>query len=202
MPTLRTATPADISSLRQLIAESVRGLSSSEYSSAQIESALTHIFGVDTQLVADGTYYVMVDGDAVIAAGGWSARQTLFGGDQHKSAADLTIDPATSPARIRAFFVHPAWTRRGLARQIFDACEAAAAARGFRRFELMATLPGVPLYRALGFVDRESVNVPLPDGLSLPCVRMDRPIGTGTAPLHQMSPTVNPSGKGSSGSTT
>ena len=202
MPTLRTATPADISSLRQLIAESVRGLSSSEYSPAQIESALTHIFGVDTQLVADGTYYVMVDGDAVIAAGGWSARQTLFGGDQHKSAADLTIDPATSPARIRAFFVHPAWARRGLARQIFDACEAAAVARGFRRFELMATLPGVPLYRVLGFVDLEPVNVPLPDGLSLPCIRMDRPIGPGDTPPHQMSPTVNPSGKGSSGSTT
>lgn len=202
MPTLRTATPADIPSLRQLIAESVRGLSTAEYSAAQIESALTHVFGVDTQLVADGTYYVMVDGDTVVAAGGWSARQTLFGGDQHKPNTDLTIDPATSPARIRAFFVHPTWARRGLARQIFDACETAAAARGFRRFELMATLPGVPLYRALGFRDLETVNVPLPDGLTLPCIRMDRPIGTDRTLAHQMSPTVKPSGNGSSGSTT
>ena len=232
MATLRRATPSDIPQLRELIADSVRGLSTSVYSRAQIESALAHVFGVDSQLVADGTYYVMVDGDAMAAAGGWSARQTLYGGDQHKGAADLTIDPATSPARIRAFFVHPAWARRGLARQIFVACEEAAAARGFRRFELVATLPGVPLYRALGFVDREEVIVPLPDGLTLPCVRMDRPIadsesglgvgtrsqdsesglGVGTRsrdsesgltdPAHQMSPTVNPSGNGSSGSTT
>jgi len=202
MPTPRAATPADIPSLHQLIADSVRGLSTTDYSTAQIESALTHIFGVDTQLVADGTYYVMVDGDTVVAAGGWSARQTLFGGDQHKADTDLTIDPATSPARIRAFFVHPAWARRGLARQIFAACEAAAVAYGFRRFELMATLPCVPLYRALGFVDRERVNVPLPNGLTLPCVRMDRPIGTDATTTHQMSPTVKPSGKGSSGSTT
>ena len=178
MMTLRAATPADIPALRRLIADSVRSLSTSEYSQAQIESALTHIFGVDSQLVADGTYYVIVDGDAVVAAGGWSGRQTLFGGDQTKSTADLTIDPATSPARIRAFFVHPAWARRGLARRIFVACEQAAVAAGFRRFELMATLPGVPLYHALGFVDREAVSVPLPDGLTLPCIRMDREIAS------------------------
>jgi len=176
MTALRTASPADIPAIRQLILDSVRGLSASVYSPAQIESALTHIFGVDTQLIADGTYYVIVDGDTVAAAGGWSGRQTLFGGDQHKGEADLAIDPTTSPARIRAFFVHPAWARRGLARQIFAACEAAAAASGFRRFELMATLPGVPLYRTLGFADLESVNVPLPDGLTLPCIRMHRPI--------------------------
>jgi GNAT superfamily N-acetyltransferase len=202
MTTLRTATLADIPAIRQLILDSVRGLSVSEYSSAQIESALTHIFGVDTQLVADGTYYVMLDGEVVVAAGGWSARQTLYGGDQHKGETDLTIDPATSPARIRAFFLHPAWARRGLARQIFAACEAAAAASRFRRFELMATLPGVPLYRALGFADLESVSVPLPGGFTLPCIRMDRPIDAKAAHAHQISPTVNPSGKGSSGSTT
>lgn len=176
MPTLRTAHAADVPAIRQLILDSVRGLSASTYSPDQIDSALTHIFGVDTQLVVDGTYYVVLDEDAVVAAGGWSGRQTLFGGDQHKGEADLTIDPATAPARIRAFFVHPAWARRGLAREIFAACEAAAAAAGFRRFELMATLPGVPLYRALGFAELESVSVPLPDGLTLPCIRMDRPV--------------------------
>jgi GNAT superfamily N-acetyltransferase len=177
MTTLRTASPADIPAIRRLILDSVRGLSESAYSPAQIESALTHIFGVDTQLVADGTYYVIVDDDAVVAAGGWSGRQTLFGGDQHKGEADRAIDPVTSPARIRAFFVHPAWARRGLARRIYAACEAAAAAAGFRQFELMATLPGVPLYRALGFADLEPVSVPLPDGLTLPCIRMRRPMG-------------------------
>ena len=184
MTTLRSATAADVPAIRQLIVDSVRGLSASVYSPTQIESALTHIFGVDTQLVADGTYYVVVDGDAVVAAGGWSGRQTLFGGDQHKAEVDLAIDPATSPARIRAFFVHPAWARRGLAREIYAACEAAAAAAGFRRFELMATLPGVPLYRALGFADVEAVNVPMPDGLTLPCIRMDRPIAADSPRRH------------------
>jgi len=180
--TLRRANHGDVPAIRELIVDSVRGLSASVYSPAQIESALTHIFGVDTQLVADGTYYVVVHGDAVVAAGGWSGRETLFGGDQHKSEADLTVDPASSPARIRAFFVHPAWARRGLGREIYAACEAAAAGAGFRRFELMATLPGVPLYRALGFVDLESVNVPLPDGLMLPCIRMERAIETSSFP--------------------
>lgn len=171
---LRVATEGDVRELSALIDHSVRSLSASVYSAVQIEAALTHIFGVDTQLIADGTYYVIEAEEAIVAAGGWSARQTLFGGDQMKSDADATIDPATMPARIRAFFVDPGWTRRGLARRLYDACEAAARARGFRRFELMATLPGVPLYRALGFVDIEAVDVPMPGGLVLPCVRMGR----------------------------
>ena len=173
---LRVAKPADVPALRELIAQSVRGLSTGEYSPEQIESALTHVLGVDSQLVADGTYYVVEDAAQLVAAGGWSARQTLYGGDQSKGDADLTIDPTSAPARIRAFFVHPDWVRRGLARQIYNACETAARERGFRRFELVATMPGVPLYRALGFVDVESVDVPLPDGLALPCIRMERPI--------------------------
>lgn len=173
--------PADTPALRELISLSVRGLSVADYSPAQIESALTHVLGVDSQLVADGTYYVIESDARIVAAGGWSARQTLYGGDQSKGDADLTIDPATSPARIRAFFVHPDWARRGFARQIYDACAAAARARGFRRFELVATMPGVPLYRALGFVDVEPVDVRLPDGLSLPCIRMERPIAKNSA---------------------
>lgn len=181
MTTLRSAVAGDIPALESLIALSVRRLSTLVYSGEQIESAITHIFGVDSQLVADGTYYVIETDGVFVAAGGWSARQTLFGGDQSKAATDLTIDPATSPARIRAFFVHPDWARRGLARQLFTACENAARDRGFREFELMATLPGVPLYRALGFVDVEPVAVPLPDGLALPCVRMRRPIATDVA---------------------
>jgi len=172
--TLRVATPADTVAIQALIASSVRALSAGIYSSAQIESAITHVFGVDSQLISDATYYVIVSGAHIVAAGGWSARQTLYGGDQVKSGTDLTIDPANSPARIRAFFVHPDWARRGLARRIFSACEQAARDRGFRRLELLATLPGTPLYRALGFVDRETVDVPLPDGLVLPCIRMDR----------------------------
>jgi len=171
---LRVATEGDVRELSVLIERSVRSLSASVYTDAQIEAALTHVFGVDTQLIADGTYYVIEAGVTIVAAGGWSARQTLFGGDQMKTDADVAIDPATMPARIRAFFVDPGWTRRGLARRLYDACEAAARARGFHRFELMATLPGVPLYRALGFVDIEAVDVPMPGGLVLPCIRMGR----------------------------
>ena len=172
-PRLRSATADDVPALSALIERSVRLLSVSVYSPAQIDAALTHVFGVDSQLLADGTYYVIDGGNQIVAAGGWSARQTLFGGDQLKADDDVAID-VTMPARIRAFFVDPDWTRRGLARQLYDACDAAARARGFQRFELMATLPGVPLYRALGFMDLEHVDVPMPDGLVLPCLRMGR----------------------------
>jgi GNAT superfamily N-acetyltransferase len=172
-PRLRSATADDVAALSALIERSVRLLSVSVYSPAQIDAALTHVFGVDSQLLADGTYYVIDGGNQIVAAGGWSARQTLFGGDQLKADDDVAID-VTMPARIRAFFVDPDWTRRGLARQLYDACDAAARARGFQRFELMATLPGVPLYRALGFMDLEHVDVPMPDGLVLPCLRMGR----------------------------
>lgn len=173
---LRVATLADIPKLSALIELSVRALSASDYSPEQIDGALEHVFGVDTQLIQDGSYYLIEAGGEIAAAGGWSARQTLFGGDQMKSDADLTIDTATMPARIRAFFVHPSFARRGLGRQLYAACEEAARERGFRRFELMGTMPGVPLYRALGFEDLERVDVPLPDGQVLPCIRMGRAI--------------------------
>ncbi|HUQ84173.1 MAG TPA: GNAT family N-acetyltransferase [Gemmatimonadaceae bacterium] len=173
---LRVATLADIPRITALIELSVRGLSTAVYSAAQIDASLEHVFGVDTQLIHDGTYYV-TEGDGQLAAvGGWSARQTLFGGDQMKADADLTIDTATMPARIRAFFVHPDWARRGLGRQLYASCEAAARARGFTRFELMATLPGVPLYRALGFEEIEHVDVQMAGGVALPCIRMGRAI--------------------------
>ena len=176
MRDLRLATVGDIPRLQALIEVSVRALSSGIYSQAQTEAALVHVFGVDSQLVADGTYYVIEDDTTFVAAGGWSARRTLYGGDQAKREADSLLDPTTMPARIRAFFVHPDWTRRGLARRIFAECEAAARARGFRAFELVATLPGVPLYRALGFVPLEQISVPLLENMTLPCLRMHRPI--------------------------
>lgn len=134
------------------------------------------MFGVDSQLIDDATYYVIEDETVLVAAGGWSARRTLYGGDQAKREADTMLDPSTMPARIRAFFVHPERTRRGLARQIFQECETAAKARGFRAFELVATLPGVPLYRALGFLPLEEISIPLPGDLTLSCVRMHRSI--------------------------
>jgi GNAT superfamily N-acetyltransferase len=173
---VRVATDADVPALHTLIAESVRGLSAGYYTPAQAESALVHVFGPDTQLIADGTYYVVESGATLVAAGGWSGRRTLYGGDQTKSSEDPALDPATEPARIRAFFVHPAWARRGLGRLMFEHCRSAARAAGFRELTLVATLPGVPLYEALGFVAQESFSVPMPNGIELPVTRMTREI--------------------------
>jgi GNAT superfamily N-acetyltransferase len=173
---VRVATDADVPALRTLIGESVRGLSVGYYTPAQAESALIHVFGPDTQLIADGTYYVVESGGALVAAGGWSHRRTLYGGDQTKSGADPALDPATEPARIRAFFVHPAWARRGLGRLMFEHCRDAARAAGFRDLTLVATLPGVPLYEALGFTAGERFVVPMSGGLELPVVRMTRAV--------------------------
>jgi GNAT superfamily N-acetyltransferase len=172
---MRLAKPADVPALKQLIALSVRGLSAGYYTPVQIESALRFIFGPDTQLIADGTYFVVEDNSAgLVASGGWSKRRTLYGGDQRKPEADPLLDPETDAARIRAFFVHPAWSRRGLARRLFERCAAEAARAGFERLELMATLPGEPLYCALGFREIERVEDELPDGVMLPVVRMTR----------------------------
>jgi GNAT superfamily N-acetyltransferase len=134
------------------------------------------VFGPDTQLIADGTYYVVEFAGMLVASGGWSRRRTHFGGDQMKSGDDPLLDPSSEPARIRAFFVHPAWARRGLGRLMFETCRRAAYDAGFRELTLVATLPGVPLYNALGFVAGESFAVPMPDGVELPVVRMSREI--------------------------
>ncbi|MDF1503419.1 GNAT family N-acetyltransferase [Roseisolibacter sp. H3M3-2] len=173
---VRRADARDLPAIEALIRDSVRGLSEGFYTSAEVESGLAHLFGADTQLVRDGTYFVVEADGALCAAGGWSARRTLFGGDVFKGAEDPYLDPATEPARIRAFFVHPAWARRGLGRLLFERCRAEARAAGFRSLELMATLPGEPLYAALGFTVRERVRVPLPDGAVLGGAVMSRPI--------------------------
>jgi GNAT superfamily N-acetyltransferase len=171
---LRRATSKDVPQLEALIEDSVRELSVGYYTGEQIESALRYLFGVDTELIADRTYYVIESPGGFAACGGWSKRETLYGGDRHKSGRDPLLDPRTSPARIRAFFVHPAWARRGLARRLFVACRNAAEAAGFARLELAATLPGVPLYTRLGFARDERLDVTLPDGVVLPVVRMSR----------------------------
>ena len=173
---LRRARREDVGALQRLIDRSVRQLGSAWYTSGQIASALRFIFGVDTQLIDDGTYYVVQGADGIVAAGGWSGRRTLFGGDQWKHGADAPLDPATDAGRIRAFFVDPASARRGLGRMLFDQCLTDARAAGFQRLELMATLPGEPLYRALGFEADENVSLALPDGVAVPLVRMSRAI--------------------------
>jgi GNAT superfamily N-acetyltransferase len=171
-PEPRLATLDDLPAIRALIPLSVRGLSTGHYSPGQIDASLRHVFGADTQLVRDGTYYVIEDGGGLVACGGWSRRRTLYGGDQLKQAADPELDPATEAARIRAFFVHPRAARRGLGRRLLEICSAAARAAGFAALELGSTLPGVALYRAFGFAAVEQIEQPMPGGLALPIVRM------------------------------
>jgi GNAT superfamily N-acetyltransferase len=175
---LRVATTDDVPALNALIADSARGLSAIHYTPLQIEALITHVFGVDTQLIADGTYYVLVSHEThlPVAVGGWSARRTLYGGDQAKAGEDSRLNPATDAARIRAFFVHPQFARRGLARQLYDHCEGAARRAQFRRFELMSTLPGEAFYRAVGFTVVERASVRLPGDVTVPLVQMERSI--------------------------
>jgi GNAT superfamily N-acetyltransferase len=171
---IRAAVPEDAEVLAVLIRDSVLGLGSADYSPQQLASALTHLFGVDTRLIEDGTYYVVESEGRPVACGGWSRRRTLFGGDQYSSRSDDRLDPETEAARIRAFFVHPDWARRGIARLLLEHCERAAQAGGFRRLELMATLTGLPLYERDGFRALERQELELPDGVRFPLVRMTR----------------------------
>jgi GNAT superfamily N-acetyltransferase len=185
MPTIRAATPRDVPALNALIESSARELSVGFYTHEQISAAVTHVFGVDTQLIADGTYYVIESTGGPIAAGGWSARRTLYGGDQMKGGEDPLLDPASDAARIRAFFVHPRHARQGLGSWLYAKCAEAAWAAGFRSFELIATRPGEPLYSALGFTLVERGSVSLPGGVSVPIARMHRAIDV---PGHQAPP--------------
>ena len=173
---LRQAIAADIPSLRVLIDGSVRGLQAVDYTPAQIEGALQTVYGVDSQLIADGTYYVVESGSQpiLVGCGGWSKRKTLFGGDRWTGREHSLLNPRQDAAKIRAFFVHPNWVRRGVGSMILEACEKAASAAGFTRFEMGATLTGVPLYRAKGYVALETLDVPLQNGESLAVIRMEK----------------------------
>lgn len=137
-------------------------------------AALGSVFGVDRQLIADGTYFVVKEVNDLIGCGGWSKRRTLFGSDHHHSRDNAELDPATDAARIRAFFVHPDHARRGIGRLILDACESAIRAAGFTRIELASTLPGEAFYQACGYMAGTKEEVPLPNGLSLGIVRMSK----------------------------
>jgi GNAT superfamily N-acetyltransferase len=175
---IRKAEAADVSRLREIIDVSVRGLQSNDYSPAQIEGALQSVYGVDSQLIADGTYLVAEDislpNPAIIACGGWSKRKTLYGGDQYAGREDSLLDPSRDAAKIRAFFVHPQWARRGIGSMILAACEDAALAAGFGRLEMGSTLSGVAFYKAKGYTEVECQNVPLSNGEILPIVKMTK----------------------------
>jgi len=172
---IRKATLQDSASIVALIARSARALGTARYSAAQIEGALRGAFGLDTQLVRDGTYFVAEDPPgSIIGCGGWSRRQTLFGSDQRADREPGELDPARDAAKIRAFFVDPAQTRRGIATAILERCEAEAFATGFSRLELMGTLTGVALYEARGYVALKQVTYEMAPGLAIEFLSMGK----------------------------
>ena len=173
---LRKATLEDRPALEELIAQSARGLSRADYTDAQVEAALGSAFGVDSELIADGTYFVAEADGRLVGCGGWSRRATLFGGDAQPGRRSELLDPAKDSARIRAFFVHPDWARRGIGRAILERCEAEARANGFRSAELLATLPGHRFYRTLGYAGDERVRHSLRDGVTIDFIPMRKPL--------------------------
>jgi GNAT superfamily N-acetyltransferase len=173
---IRQAVPADVPALRGLIDASVRHLQAGDYTPSQLESALETVYGVDSQLIADGTYYAAESKGTLVGCGGWSKRKTLYGGDLWTGREDDLLDPRRDAAKIRAFFVDPAWARRGVGTLILEACESAAKAAGFTRLEMGATLTGVPFYRVKGYIELEHLAVPLANGESLAIVRMAKEV--------------------------
>lgn len=173
---VRAATAADIPAMEALIKRSGIELSAGFYTGEQARAVTQHVFGVDTQLVRDQTYFLIEQDGRLVACGGWSKRSTLFGADHTKQGVDALLDPATEPARIRAFFVDPSAARRGLGRLLLQHCTDAAAEAGFKTLELAATMPGVPLYLACGFAEVETFEITLPERVQVPLTRMRKSI--------------------------
>ncbi len=188
---LRLALPEDVRVLRELIDVSVRGLQTQDYTPAQIEGALETVFGVDSQLIADGTYIVaeaapdgtqrgkeknVQEAPIIVGCGGWSKRKTLYGGDRWTGREDALLDPKQDAAKIRAFFIHPDWARRGIGSLILKACEDAARAAGFTRYEMGATLTGAKLFGMRGYVAVKPISIPLGNGESLPVIHMEKQV--------------------------
>src|SRR5260370_1633017 len=186
---LRLAVPEDVPALRELIDKSVRGLQTPDYTPAQIEGALQTVFGVDSQLIADGTYIVaeaernaIARAEAagksseliIVGCGGWSKRKTLYGSDHWTGREDALLDPLRDAAKIRAFFIHPDWARRGVGSMILQACEDAARSAGFTRYETGATLTGAKLFAANGYVAVQPISIPLSNGELLPVLHMEK----------------------------
>ncbi len=172
----RLAGEQDVTALEELIPLSSRSLQAPYYSAAQIEAALGPIFAVDRQLIRDQTYFVVEDDRSIVGCGGWSKRKSLYGGDAGRIAEDALLDPLRDAARIRAFFVHPEWARRGIGKAILKACEEAIVAAQFSKADLVATLAGEPLYAAFGYEAVERYEIPMANGLKLPVVRMTKSI--------------------------
>ena len=172
--TIRKATFEDQAAISNLIAESVRGLSRDVYDAEQIELSIKTVFGLDTELIADETYFVAESEDGRIAGcGGWSKRKTLYGASAYAESRDSDLlNPEIDPAKIRAFFIHPDFARKGIGTAILGACEREAKAHGFKSAEMMATLPGVKLYEVRGYSGDEEVKVPVSENVDIICIKM------------------------------
>ncbi len=173
MFTHRLAVPADMPALEALIEDAIRGLLPQFLPPEKVEASFA-IMGLDSQLIADGTYFVVEEEGRLAACGGWSRRATLFGHNHTAGRDARLLDPASEPARIRAMYTHPAFTRRGVGRYVLALCEAAARAEGFTRAELGATAGGEPLYRVCGYAEIERIEVPTPGGVTVPITRMGK----------------------------
>jgi GNAT superfamily N-acetyltransferase len=175
--TSRLAVPTDVPALRAIVEAAIGELQRGFIDDAQIESSRA-IMGVDAELIADGTYYVIESAREIAGCGGWSRRATLYGGSQTPGRDSNLLDPKVDAARVRAMYTNPAYARRGVGRLILSLCERAAAAEGFTRLQLMSTLAGEPLYTAYGFRPTERTQDDT-GGVAVPLVRMEKPIEAG-----------------------
>ena len=175
-PVLRVATRDDAAGVDALMKESAAELFPRFYDAEQSASAVRYVAQVDPTLLADGTYFVLESRGEPVACGGWSRRDRLYTGSGDAEGDARALDPVTEPARVRAMFVRADWTRRGLGRRILEECESAARREGFRKLALVSTMPGLPLYLAYGFQRLEDAEVTMPDGVTIPCVAMEKPI--------------------------
>jgi GNAT superfamily N-acetyltransferase len=171
--THRVATLSDLPVLERLMEVSIRHFIGQYLDAARVEASFD-IMGVDTQLIADGTYFVVECGDRIAGCGGWSRRATLFGGDHSNGRDSRVLDPVREPARVRAMYTHPDFARRGVGRLVLALCEAAAAREGFRALELVATVAGRPLYQACGYTVIEQMEVRTSQPVTVPCTRMSK----------------------------
>ena len=173
MFTHRLATSDDMPALQRLMTDSIRALLPAFLSPEKVEASFA-VMGVDSQLIADGTYFVLEENGVLAGCGGWSRRATLFGHNHTAGRDARLLDPAHDAARIRAMYTAPSFARRGVGRRILELCEAAARAEGFTRAELGATKGGEPLYRACGYQEIERMEVPTPGGVTVPITRMGK----------------------------
>ncbi|CAN7762580.1 MULTISPECIES: GNAT family N-acetyltransferase [unclassified Variovorax] len=172
--THRLAHRDDIDALRALMDAAISELQKPFLDESQIASSRA-IMGLDTQLIDDGTYFVVEADGRLAGCGGWSRRATLYGGDQSPGRSAVLLDPAKDAARVRAMYTHPQHTRKGVGRLILSLCEGAARSEGFKKVELMATMAGEPLYRACGYEPCERLTDDR-GGVAVPILRMSKPL--------------------------